>query len=189
MRRFILLTLALIVLTLALLAAVASGKDKLEGPNGEHKVVVCKYVGTPGVDETLQTGDNPLLVDYHSVPGFTGTFPYAFADAQGQSIAIRWSFTDGSISECPGYVPPIVCEEGTHEVDGECIPDEQPPEDVCPNLEGVQTSTDECPVVPPVEPPVEPPVTPPTTPPVKTPPTVVPDTPVVGVPSTPADTL
>src|SRR5512138_2905598 len=52
---------------------VAAG-DKLEGPNGEHKVVVCKYVGTPGVDERLQTGNNPITPDANSLPGFTGTF-------------------------------------------------------------------------------------------------------------------
>lgn len=73
-----------------------------------NSVVVCKYVGTPGVDESLQTGQNPIVVDSASLSGFDGTFPFAFNDAQGQSIAIRYatSAQDGSITECPGYVPP-----------------------------------------------------------------------------------
>jgi hypothetical protein len=34
-----------------------------------HKSYVCKYVGTPGVDERLQTGKNPIWVDNHSLTG------------------------------------------------------------------------------------------------------------------------
>ncbi|HET7513857.1 MAG TPA: hypothetical protein VFJ60_03560 [Gaiella sp.] len=83
--------------------------DKIQGPNGERKVVVCKYVGTPGVDERLQTGDNPITPDAHSLPGFTGTFPWQFADAHGRSIAIRWAANshDGDISECPPPRGPV----------------------------------------------------------------------------------
>ena len=76
-------------------ATAASAGANGPGPNGEHKVVVCKYVGTPGVDERLQTGNNPIVVDYHSLPGFDPAadgFPYAFADAQGQSMAVQWTF-------------------------------------------------------------------------------------------------
>lgn len=40
-------------------AASASAGAQGPGPNGEHEVVVCKYVGTPGVDERLQTGKQP----------------------------------------------------------------------------------------------------------------------------------
>ncbi len=88
---------------------VALAGDKVVGPNGEHQVVVCKYVGTPGVDERLQTGNNPITPDASSLPGFTGTFPWAFADAQGRSIAIRWAADshDGHISECPAPQGPI----------------------------------------------------------------------------------
>ncbi len=83
---------------------VAAGDGpRIEGPNGEHQVVVCKYVGTPGVNERLQTGNNPITPAASSLPGFTGTFPWEFADAQGRSIAIRWAANshDGDISECP----------------------------------------------------------------------------------------
>ena len=30
-----------------------------------HKVFVCKYVGEPGDDERLQTGNNPISTDTH----------------------------------------------------------------------------------------------------------------------------
>lgn len=93
-------TLAYITLLAGLvLATTAHAAD-------EHQVVVCKYVGTPGVNETLQTGQNPIVVDSHALEGkgFDGTFPFAFEDAQGRSIAIRWAANshDGDISECPG---------------------------------------------------------------------------------------
>lgn len=78
---------------------------------GLHKVVVCKYVGTPGVNERLQTGGNPIVVDYHSLgAGFTGTFPYAFNDAQGRSIAVQYTddvhFSDLSVCPAPDGPPP-----------------------------------------------------------------------------------
>ena len=82
---------------------------KVEGPNGEHQVVVCKYVGTPGADERLQTGNNPIVVDSHALEGqgFTGAFPFDFSDQQGHSKAIRWASGphDGDLAECPGQPP------------------------------------------------------------------------------------
>ncbi len=55
----------------------------------EHKWFVCKYVGTPGVDERLQTGDNPISVDGHSIATFPNLVIGAFfADAQGRSVVI-----------------------------------------------------------------------------------------------------
>jgi hypothetical protein len=109
MTRFLALTGLVALVVLGLVAGlvtsdVAAGdKPAIEGPNGEHQVVVCKYVGTPGVDERLQTGNNPITPAASSLPGFTGTFPWVFADAQGRSIAIRWAASshDGDISECP----------------------------------------------------------------------------------------
>lgn len=81
----------------------------IEGPNGEHQVVVCKYVGIPGVGERLQTGSNPIVVDSHALEGrgFNGAFPFDFSDQHGNSKAIRWASGphDGSISECPGQPP------------------------------------------------------------------------------------
>jgi hypothetical protein len=87
-------------------AAVALAGHKYEGPNGEHQVVVCKYVGTPGVNERLQDGGNPIVVDSHSLDeGFAGSLPYAFSDAQGMSIAVEWTkdvhFSDLGVCPAP----------------------------------------------------------------------------------------
>jgi LPXTG-motif cell wall-anchored protein len=70
-----------------------------------NKVVVCKWVGTPGDGEVLQTGDNPIVVSVNALEGkgFDGTFPFEFEDAQGRSVAIRYSENPqdkGDISEC-----------------------------------------------------------------------------------------
>ena len=97
---------AAVLATFGFAATAAFAGAQGPGPNGEHKVVVCKYVGTPGVDERLQTGNNPIVVDYHSLPGFdpaTDGFPFAFADAQGQSIAVMWTFDVhfSDLSVCP----------------------------------------------------------------------------------------
>jgi|SRR5688572_14195704 len=115
----------LVVLAALVLASTAGATPppQLEGPNGEHQVVVCKYVGTPGVDEELQTGQNPIVVDYHALlgAGFNGTFPFAFSDAQGQSIAVQWTddvhFSD--LSVCPPGDSPVmvdVCDPESGEI-------------------------------------------------------------------------
>jgi hypothetical protein len=71
-----------------------------------HKVFVCKYVGTPGVDEVLQTGDNPISVDIHAVdfPGI-GAF---FADGQFRSFVLAFDVgqDEPSPDECPDVTPP-----------------------------------------------------------------------------------
>jgi len=57
-------------------------------PDG-HKWFVCKYVGTPGLDERLQTGDNPISVDGHSIATYPSIVLGAFfADQQGRSVVI-----------------------------------------------------------------------------------------------------
>jgi hypothetical protein len=91
-----------VLIALALLVPVAA----FASPG---KVYVCKYVGTPGVDERLQTGNNPIEVSVSTLKGFAGTFPYEFADQQGKSIAIAYSgegYPVKTIEDCPGYTPP-----------------------------------------------------------------------------------
>jgi hypothetical protein len=81
-----------------------------------HKVFVCKYVGTPGDDERLQTGNNPISTDTHSLKGkgftaeypSTSQFPFWFSDAQGRSVAFAWDVKQGdgqqnepSVEDCP----------------------------------------------------------------------------------------
>ena len=63
------------------------------------KVFVCKYKGTPGVDEALQTGQNPISVDYK--PGREpGQY---FNDAQGRSYVLAYDIgqDEPDVSECP----------------------------------------------------------------------------------------
>ena len=66
------------------------------------KVFVCKYVGKPGVDERLQTGNNPISVSVNSIRGpiVIGAF---FADAQGRSVVIAFDVgqPEPSLDKCP----------------------------------------------------------------------------------------
>ncbi|UTT63544.1 hypothetical protein [Microcella humidisoli] len=79
------------------------------------KVFVCKYVGTPGDDERLQTGNNPISVSVNAIPNYQGVGSY-FADAQGRSYVLALDERQGGgqqgepdVSECPdpeGPPPP-----------------------------------------------------------------------------------
>jgi hypothetical protein len=102
----------LLLIALFLTACGAPPTIGLRPDNGGHKVFVCKYVGTPGVDERLQTGDNPISVDESAIPiGPPVKVGDEFADAQGRSIVI--AFDNGQpepdVSDCPapeGPPPP-----------------------------------------------------------------------------------
>ena len=90
---------------------VGTGAAATEGDTEElpsDKVFVCKYVGTPGDDERLQTGQNPISVSINAVaqPIVIGAF---FNDAQGRSVVI--AFDVGQDPEpgpdaCPAPPPP-----------------------------------------------------------------------------------
>ena len=54
--------LAVVSATSASVDVGNSGSSVVVRASGEGKVFVCKYVGKPGVDERLQTGDNPIDV-------------------------------------------------------------------------------------------------------------------------------
>lgn len=71
---------ASMVVALGLVVASASAHP-------EGKVYVCKYVGTPGVDERLQTGQNPIEVSINAIKDYHGVGSY-FADAQGRSYVL-----------------------------------------------------------------------------------------------------
>jgi hypothetical protein len=82
------------LLTLALIGLVGCATPLAQGQEStttlpSDKVFVCKYVGTPGVDEVLQTGQNPISVNVASLPQpvIIGQF---FADEQGRSVAIAF---------------------------------------------------------------------------------------------------
>lgn len=82
MRKFITSLLVATVAAGALFASVGSASASEEG-----KVLVCKYVGTPGEDERLKDGKNPIEVDAGSTGGATAPGSI-FADAQGRSMVI-----------------------------------------------------------------------------------------------------
>ena len=99
----------------------AAPVDAKGGPGGggggggtPHKSYVCKYVGTPGVDERLQTGDNPIWVANASLTG-GGDEPVevgdVFADAQGRSIVIVANTPrldpEPDVSRCPAPEGPV----------------------------------------------------------------------------------
>ena len=73
------------------LAVVPAGAD----PEANNWYV-CKFVGPPGVDEVLQTGQNPIFVDENSIKAQTGKDTVSigdeFADAQGRSVVVAGPF-------------------------------------------------------------------------------------------------
>ncbi len=79
-------------------------------PVNPKKVYICKYVGTPGVDERLQTGGNPIEVSVNALPG-APTNPAVgdmFNDAQGRSVVIALSPANPvpTIADCLAPVAP-----------------------------------------------------------------------------------
>ena len=84
------------------------------------KVFVCKYVGTPGVDERLQTGQNPISVSVNSIQNnqWDGTVPGYFSDAHDRSYVLAYDEGQAKpdVSDCPAVTPPPVvtkvCELG-----------------------------------------------------------------------------
>ena len=67
------------------------------------KWFVCKYVGTPGVNETLQTGQNPISVDENAIgesPVVAGTY---FNDSQGRSYVLvaDTGQPEPPVTDCP----------------------------------------------------------------------------------------
>jgi hypothetical protein len=91
---------------LVALAAIALSMLYVTSPvlsADNEKWFVCKYVGTPGVDETLQTGNNPISVAASAIgmdPVVAGTF---FADSQGRSYVLvaDTGQEEPSVDECP----------------------------------------------------------------------------------------
>jgi len=122
--------------------------------NGE-KVFVCKYVGTPGVDERLQTGNNPISVSVNAIPVHPVVIGSEFADAHGRSIVIAFDVgqPEPDVSACPGgdTPPPFdACPNilGNQPEGTECGTP-PPPFDACPNIPGNQPEGTECGTPPP----------------------------------------
>ena len=96
--------IGLVMMSFAFVSAPAQATGG--GSNDNFKVFVCKYVGTPGVDERLQTGDNPISVSVNSIPDYQGVGSY-FADQHGRSFVLAVDDTppgpagDPDVSACP----------------------------------------------------------------------------------------
>lgn len=88
-------------------------KNQSEEPK---KVYVCKYVGTPGVDERLQTGQNPIEVSINAIPGWPVAIGSYFADQQGRSFVLGFvpMVPEPTIADCPTPEPtPTATQEPT----------------------------------------------------------------------------
>src|SRR5215213_11815286 len=88
--------------TIAAVGLVAFSTPAHAAP-ASSQVWVCKYVGTPGVDERLQTGNNPIRVSGNAADEdndgqvFVGE---QFADAQGRSVIVQIEGEDPGIEAC-----------------------------------------------------------------------------------------
>jgi LPXTG-motif cell wall-anchored protein len=95
-------------------AIAAAGFVGLSAPahaaDANSRVWVCKYVGTPGEDERLSTGENPIEVSGNSVDKdkdgqvFVGD---QFADAQGRSVIVQIGGEDPGVEACSPTPPPV----------------------------------------------------------------------------------
>ena len=111
-----------VAMTSGLVLLAGAGASQADGNGADssddaHKVLVCKYVGTPGEDERLKEGKNPISVDSSAA---VGTW---FKDAQGRSFVL--AVDDGSSTHSDAECPKVDDEEKL---------------DVCPNIDGVQAS-------------------------------------------------
>lgn len=91
-------------MTTGFMMMAASGPAQAD-PLG--KVFVCKYVGQPGVDETLQTGDNPISVSINAIKDYQGVGSY-FNDAHDRSfvLALDTGQAEPDPSQCPTPTTP-----------------------------------------------------------------------------------
>lgn len=108
---------ALLLGSLLLAIVVTVARAEPTGPTGEtgdngapeSSWYVCKYVGTPGDTETLQTGQNPIFVNEHSIE----TYPNVavgddFSDAQGHSVVVAGPYAPPGLEvepACPTSTP------------------------------------------------------------------------------------
>ncbi|WP_300082222.1 LPXTG cell wall anchor domain-containing protein [Propioniciclava sp.] len=87
-------------------AVVVSMPGAAQADSNDHKVWVCKYVGKPGVNETLKRGKNPILVDYNATGMDQPTVGAWFNDAQGRSYVVALGTDpEPSVDQCPVPTP------------------------------------------------------------------------------------
>lgn len=109
MKKFFAL-LVMVALVFLGLPTVAQATEKVP-----HKSYVCKYVGKPGVNERLQTGNNPIWVDNHAI-AHTDYVNNGdeFKDAHGRSVVIYANVgkmnPEPTVADCPPADVPVVDE-------------------------------------------------------------------------------
>src|SRR3954471_10340941 len=82
-----------------------------QAADANSKVWVCKYVRTPGGDEVLKAGKNPIEVNGHSVDKDKDGQIYVgdqFADAQERSVVVQIAGEDPGAGICSPTPPPVV---------------------------------------------------------------------------------
>lgn len=108
-----------------LLSAGSAGAD----PNDNKKYFVCKYVGTPGQDEELQTGNNPISVSGNAIPATPVVVGAFFSDQQGRSFVLAEDTgqPEPPVSACPlADVPDTPTTATVNFVDPTCDNDNTP---------------------------------------------------------------
>jgi hypothetical protein len=108
-------TRRLLSISAAATIAAVGGLVGLSAPahaaDADSDVWVCKYVGTPGDDEVLKEGKNPIKVSGNSVDKdkdgqvFVGD---QFADAQGRSVVVQIEGDDPGDNTCSPTPPPVI---------------------------------------------------------------------------------
>ena len=126
---------------------------------GADKVYVCKYVGTPGVNETLQTGQNTIEVSVNALPNGWSVGGY-FNDNQGRSYVLATvpQTPEPDTNDCPLNIPTstptqtststatataTATSTGRSTPTSTPTPTATPNADICLNLDGIQTSVPE----------------------------------------------
>ncbi len=92
-------------------AAVSTKTSQPSDSSEPKKVFVCKAVGTPGVNERWQTGNNPLSTAIEAIKNWGGTVGIGgwFADAQGRSFVLAYDIGQPkpSLSDCIDAAGPL----------------------------------------------------------------------------------
>ena len=92
------------VVAAGLLVLLGGGMATAQASNGgqDHQSWVCKYVGTPGVDERLKEGKQPIIVDTSAT---VGTW---FNDGQNNSFVLELA-TEGNTGSGERYTGDLTC--------------------------------------------------------------------------------
>lgn len=89
---------------------LAAAATPAQAADANSKVWVCKYVRTPGGDEILKSGKNPIEVSGNSVDKDKDGQVYVgdqFADAQERSVVVQIAGEDPGAGICSPTPPPV----------------------------------------------------------------------------------